>query len=651
MPSRRAVKPLVYPLRLCAFALIHLLLFLASCAPAPPSVLPPSPTGRGDGGEGDSLPVPYVSEIRFALIGKPADVNAWALFDRTGASYANYAVRWEYWPRLYTLSIPDRQFTPMAAKGMPLPVTRDGDFYVGAVKLRTDLSWTNGAPFTAEDVAFTVNTALDFQLGFDWRSYYNFDFLDHVQAQDSSTVKFYFKKRPNVGLWQYGALQGPILQKTYWQPRVAKAAALLPEDAMRSAIAETETRRAALQKEVGELEARLSALKQSGEQGHQLEGELRRKQGDLDGVNYDLIELNDELTVKIDVARQALYALDSVDEPTLGSWMPAGGEGGVWVNDVNPNFPFGQPHYNHSAYRFFENIGTALTAFENNEVDVILNQYGIPNQNWAKTDPTQHVRFLVFNPREAILADPYLRKAMACFINQSAMSSGQAEPLYGFVTNGPWQSEVTVSNCSGLQREQRIRNAVGILKEGGYSWTREPTSEQPGVGLTLPAGTAFPVINLLTTLPEVEFWRFHSSEYIEMEARHLGIPLKYQVTSLESLNYAVYSSGDYDMVILAWRLSEYPGYLCEWFKQGGPFDYGSAVLQFRCEALENETDLEAAMGHIRALQSILAEDLPFIPLYAVLNYDAFQHVTYPFDSVTGGLSGVYGAPSLAIPSP
>jgi len=57
------------------------------------------------------------------------------------------------------------------------------------------------------------------------------------------------------------------------------------------------------------------------------------------------------------------------------------------------------------------------------------------------------------------------------------------------------------------------------------------------------------------------------------------------------------------------------------------------------------------MGHIRALQSILAEDLPFIPLYAVLNYDAFQHVTYPFDSVTGGLSGVYGAPSLAIPSP
>jgi hypothetical protein len=32
-----------------------------------------------------------------------------------------------------------------------------------------------------------------------------------------------------------------------------------------------------------------------------------------------------------------------------------------------------------------------------------------------------------------------------------------------------------------------------------------------------------------------------------------------------------------------------------------------------------------------------------------LENESFQRVTYPFDSVLNGLSGLYGAPSLAVP--
>ena len=61
-----------------------LTLLLASCSPQPVPVAEPtglsSPTA-------DQAPA-HASEIRFALIGAPTNVNVWALFDEAGASHA-----------------------------------------------------------------------------------------------------------------------------------------------------------------------------------------------------------------------------------------------------------------------------------------------------------------------------------------------------------------------------------------------------------------------------------------------------------------------------------------------------------------------------------------------------------------------------------
>jgi ABC-type transport system substrate-binding protein len=104
------------------------------------------------------------------------------------------------------------------------------------------------------------------------------------------------------------------------------------------------------------------------------------------------------------------------------------------------------------------------------------------------------------------------------------------------------------------------------------------------------------------------------------------------------------------MALLGWQVSEYPGYLCEWFGDGNPFGYHSDRLRSACEALDSTSDLAAAQKQVYEIQSILAQDLPFIPLYSGVTYDAYRNIAYPFDSVPGGLSGVYGAPSLAIPA-
>src|SRR5258706_10529052 len=115
-----------------------LIFLLVSCATQSAPVAVPT-----------SIPSPIVSahapEIRFALIGNPNDVNVWELFDRSGATYVDYAVRAEYWPRLYHLAPPNHTFENLAANGMPSEVIQEGQFYVATVNLRTDLKWTDSS--------------------------------------------------------------------------------------------------------------------------------------------------------------------------------------------------------------------------------------------------------------------------------------------------------------------------------------------------------------------------------------------------------------------------------------------------------------------------------------------------------------------------
>ncbi|MBI5840567.1 MAG: ABC transporter substrate-binding protein [Chloroflexi bacterium] len=637
------------------FAALLLTLFITSCA-APFNNAQTGPqTATAPTSSSAPVELPHAPEIRFALVGEPTDVNVWAMFDEQGASYANYALRNEYWPRLYTLAPPDLVFTPRAASGEPAPVIQEDDFFTSTVTLRSDLKWTDGSPFTAEDVAFAVNAALQFELGFDWKAHYSPDYLARAEAVDAATVKFYFNQRPNVGIWQYGALQGPILQKAYWEPKVTDSAALLPDDALRASIADASARIAHFQPIVDSLTAEYYSLQSQGKYSRELETDIKRNQGDLDNANNDLAKFLAEYADKVTTAHQSLYALDDQDEPTLGVWMPAGKEGDKWVNEANPDFPFEKPNFDRIAYSVFEDENAAFAAFHNGEADVILSMKGVSNDLVdVKPNPTSSLRFLVFNPAHPELADPALRRAAACMMDQTELTyqflEQKAAQLWGVVSSDPWQNREAIFGCSGMDRTLRVQNAVENLKQAGYEWEQEPTSTQAGRGLLLPGGVPFPSIALLVPPEDVDPLRASAALYVEAQFQYLGIPITKQTVSTGDIRYAVYSNGDYDMVILGWRLGLYPGYLCEWFGAQGQFDYNESRIRSECEALGVESDLEAARLHVHEIQSILAEDLPFIPLYAGLTYDAYRDVRYPFENVPGGLSGLYGAPSLAIPS-
>jgi ABC-type transport system substrate-binding protein len=298
-------------------------------------------------------------------------------------------------------------------------------------------------------------------------------------------------------------------------------------------------------------------------------------------------------------------------------------------------------------YKIYPDAKSAYSAFSNGEVDVVLDPDGVMQQASSVPAPNGSDRFLVFNPNNVLLSDVNLRNALACVINPQEIGLSQAE----FVSSTAWKNADALIPCAGLSAERRIEKAVEYLTKAGYRWSQEPGVSQPGVDLKKPDGSDFPRITLISTTSEVDADRANMAANIEQQALRLGIPLDVQLTDLASLQYAVYSSEKYDMAIFGWRLSEYPGYICEWFGASGQFENTSSRLGSTCEALAVESDLPTAKSQVFEIQSVLAEELPFIPLYANLRYDAYQHVEYPFDSVAGGVSGLYGAPSYAMPAP
>ena len=643
--------------------LILLLAFLlASCADPQPV-----PTARTESTPTISPPA-RAPEIRFALVGKDSSPNVWALFDERGATYVNYAVRAGYWPRLYALSLPDHELQPQAAKDMPSAIQQEGEFHTAIVALRDDLKWSDGSDFTAQDAAFTVQYALAFRLSFDWKAYYNNNILDRAEALDNHTVKFYFKQKPNIAAWQYGVLQSPILQRTYWQDKIRAAAALLPDDSLRQQIAEARAEAELLQKEIDRLMYVMYTTTKNGPEYGVAEIQVRKHRDNLGAANNKVAKLQNEYDAKMNAAHEALFALDAKDEPLLGAWLPDG-EG---QSAANPSFPFGQPSFERVAYRFYDTEDDALSALQNNDVDFALLPNGISHdvaQQLSKNsgitvarNPSSRARYLAFNLSHPELADTVFRRALDCVINRSVLTDARMEERafaldsflpaeYGF-----WQNPQARSECSGKSDAERVTIAVEMLKAAGYSWVKEPAPDITGRGLTMPTGASFPNITLLAPSSEFDPLRATAAKYIVKQAAELGIPIKENLAAPDDVLYAVYSSGKYDMALLGWKLSSLPSFLCEWFEGKNPFGYvgnkppagENESLVSACNAFHSASGLDEAREASFKIQSILIKDAPLIPLYSVAEYEAYRNIRYPF-GVLDGFTELFGIPILVTP--
>jgi len=605
--------------------------------------------------------------LRVAILGEATTTNVWAIFDEQGTSYWNHATQADYWPRLYRLAQPSLRLEPVTAQGAPPSPDCDSATCTATITLRPNLIWTDGSPFTAGDVAFTANTALQFRLGLNWRQAYNPDVLDHVEALDETTVKYYFKSTPKVADWGYGVLQGPIVNQAYWEPRIINALDLLPEDTLLPSIQDLETELADLQSQVDDLNLSLDSMAPASTVYQDTSKQVQRFQDELNSVYNKLDKARSEYELKLAEARASLYSLANASEPTLGPWRFESHIEGYFENQTQLGTPFGESWFDHVQYITYPDEEAAVQALENDEVDIILSQEGLsPNSvstlagNSAITlsrNQTRSARFLAFNHSNPYLADPALHQALACMIDPQGMVgtlNGEVASLTGFVLDEFWANPEASLPCASVTDDaQRLQEAVQLLKMAGYTWSQEPTADTTGTGLMAPDGTLLPSFSLLTIASETDSLRFDTAMYIASQANRLGLSLEVESGNTNELLYAVYGSRKFDMALLGWRLSLYPAYLCEWFVpvEQSPFSYNGSRLEAECEAWRRTSDLDRAQAHASEIQSILMQDLPLIPLYTGVRTDAYRNIRYPFGHVLDGLSGLYSPSTLAIPIP
>jgi ABC-type transport system substrate-binding protein len=636
---------------------------IVEVTPTPEPTSPPpekaSPANRAD-------------VVRMAILADMDGTNPWFYNDVTGSSFWNAVVLFYQYPAMYTTSDQRLEWVPYLADGVPSGITQEGDLWVGTAKVKSGLTWSDGSPLTAEDVAFTANTVLAFALQGNWVSWYNNDVLDHVEALDATTVKYFFKIQPGIPVWNYGALVGQVVSKAYWEPKVAD---LLAKAQVLDRQADDYI------DQVGPLVTELEGLPNEGEPGF---GAITFKKWEsgafVESVANDewmfrgtkveeyangaYFESNDGSLNKNRPYETALYGEASGDKALEVTWGP-----------YFDTFLF--PIYSQDA---------AYLALQNGEVDMVINpsgvSQGIRDQLAGASDVVlvrnaqNGFRYIEFNQAKDYFKGEQgkaVRQAIACQIDLDLLSNQvlqrQVEPVYTLVPSGLtyWHNPDVPVFCKGMDAGQRLSEAVRILKDAGFTWTKEPlyivdadprkTGATYGEGLKLPNGALFPEVTLQAPGPGYDPLRATTAVYLEQWLRQLGIPATAVYTPFNTIR-ANENSGDFDIIMLGWGMGAFPSYLCDFFAGAtgvgdgsDNLSYVSPALNQQCAAFYSASDLEAARKIAFEMQVTLATELPYITLFTNPIYDALStSIMYPYTKVFDGLQGLYNGGHLVMPN-
>lgn len=628
-------------------------------------VVTPTPEAAPQPAEKAS-PFNRAEAIRQAILADLDGLNPWYLFDITGASYWNYVITSAFYPTIYTISDQRWDWVPLIADGMPGPIVQEGDFYIGTAKLKDGLKWSDGTPLTAEDVAFTANTALLFALSGNWPGYYNPAVLDRVEAADNLTMKYYYTVPPGLPVWQYGALIGPVVNKTFWEPKIAdlvtRAEVLDPEAADFYDL-------------ITPLQLELEAIPADGEPTY---GGIKFSKWEPGAYVEDVF--NDQFAMIGTVEEEYANGAYREYNEAMGYDFTLYGE---TTATKTLELTFG-PYFDTFLFPIYSQ-DAAYLALQSGEVDIVLNPSGVPKgvREQLQSDPNITVvrnaqngfRYIEFNQARSYFSGDQgmaLRQAIACMVDNEFLATNvlqnEVTPVYTLVPEGLtyWYNPEVPIYCRGMTEAERLNEAVRILKEAGYTWTVEPSYTEGsardagyvyGKGIVSPDGTAIPELDFQAPGPGYDPLRATVAVHIEQWLKALGIPVTMNYTPFNTIR-ANENSGEFDIIMLGWGLTSFPSYLCDFFTGAtgvgdgsDNISYVSPKLHEQCTAFYSEADMEKARQIAYDLQVTLATELPYVMLFTNPIFDAYANtITYPYTEAFDGLQGLYSAWYLVMPT-
>ncbi len=580
--------------------------------------------------------------VNYAIYAEPKTLNPWNHYGPAATVWNTYVMAGKY-GSLYTYSDKRFDWIPSLAADMPKKY-KEGDFWVYEIPLRKEVYWSDGTPFTADDVVFTINTVLklikDKGLGGNWASMYDPDFVDHAEKVDDYTVKIYFKQL-GLAKVEFGALMGALLQKKYWEPIVEEA--LNRDDTLQY----------------------LYGYDNSDEPGL---GAFIIKKWEKGAFVEDVAIPN-----YYDFGMQEILYKNGAVKLKSGTWEWTGY--GKPEGDVELKIITG-PYVESIIYRIYKEKSVAITALINGDVSFVFNPLGLMKGELDQlkgkpgikvvASPSNGFRYLAFNMRRFPMNIKEFRQAIAALVDRDFLCNkilqGMAIPVPTPVPPGNsfWYNKNVKTIGEGLSMGERYKLAIDLLKKAGFRWIVPPKVQgnrivRKGKGLIGPNGKPIETIELLAPGPGYDPMRATTALFIERWANEIGIPVK---ANLVDFNYIVQKVWDenfnYDMYILGWGLSLYPDYLVDFFhsKRMGPGDfntpgYNNPDFDKVADEFLAATDIEKARKLAFKLQEMLAEDLPYLVLFSSPIWEAYRidQIEFPYDTVLDGIQGMNAFPS------
>ena len=595
---------------------------------------------------------------RLGIFEEPLTRNYWNYYGGAGASVWTAYVLDPIPTALYGFSDQRFDWIPIAADGMPTPLLSEeidgGSFWTTEVRVRKGLTWSDGLEIDAGDFEFTVNTVLRMQLGGNFAQAVDPQFVDHVEVIDSHTAKVFFKatdeggnpQTPGLATWQMGLATMPILPKHYWERIVEQAVA---------SSADVTAQQAALFSHIPDGEPTGGGyLFKKWEPGAFFEYER----------DPNWFASGTKVTQYTNGAYRQLNEALGVDTTLYGEA----------TGPISLEYEVG-PHADGEIFSIYGNQSGSVLALTKGDVDYVFNPIGLEKGFLDRlndssdvevlSNPSNGFRYLGFNVRREPMSLREFRQAVATVIDKEFVAEtllqGSAIPVYAVVPegNGFWSNPKVPKIGKGLTRAERVTQAVTLLKQAGFTYEQEPKVSEDGnfvevrgEGLKMPDGSAVPELEIMGSSAGYDPLRATFNVWIERWLNDIGIPARAKLTSVNVIIGVIFSDSvptDLDMWILGWDLVLYPKHLEQffnsrhmWENEPGGFNWGgfaNAEYDDLSRRFLMETEIGPARDTAFALQEILADELPYVPLFTTPIVDAYRPgtVEFPYTDALGGI--------------
>lgn len=266
-------------------------------------------------------------------------------------------------------------------------------------------------------------------------------------------------------------------------------------------------------------------------------------------------------------------------------------------------------------FRIIPDETTAVQALMSGEIDIME---AVPTANVQELEGNEGVRLslkeypspmrVIFNLTNETLADPAVRKAMACCVDREEIS----EKIYGGIQKPEYSFYPSLiawaSNADDTAPAYDTAAAVACLEEGGYSRDQEGYFVR-GLSISVFEGGGYPDTAKLL----IDSWK------------EAGIEVELKVMEANAWSTAVFGNRDFDIELQGGYMGPDPDAMVTRFGSGSSDNvggYSNPEFDRFLEEGARETDEAKRAKAYHQAQAVLAEDLPYIPIVNYAAYDA-----------------------------